>query len=91
MKNIHAYLENGTNYALCNYMISDGKGYEEEKKEFIKVINASKNAIEACSTLNNHKWTYDKFKPYKMIENGFIIKATDCWGNNSYIKVTKEG
>ena len=90
MKKIYAYTSNGINYALCNYMISDGKGYEAEAEEFKRVINASKTATDTCNKLNNHKWTYDKFKPYKTIGNGFIIMATDVWGNKSYIRITEE-
>lgn len=88
MKKISAHLPNETNYALCNYMISDGKGYEAEAEEMKRVINASKDVNEACSKLNAHKWTYDKFEPsVRRIRNGYVIKATDSWGNISYIKV----
>ena len=88
-KKVFAYTKQGIALSLSNFMISNGKGYEEERKEFKRVVNASKTAEETCRNLDNHKWTYVRFNPYKTIENGYIISATDYMGNVDYIKITE--
>lgn len=77
--------------SLSNYMPACHEGTIEAIKEFKRTINSQPMDVEEiCDALNNHRWTCDRFEPYRPLDDGFIIKATDCWGNEDLIYITEK-
>lgn len=80
--------------SLSNYMPGCREGKDAARNEFIKTIQRVPsaygfNAAAICRALNNHKWTTEKFKPYRPLTNGVSILATDPWGNEDIIEITE--
>ena len=77
--------------SLSNYMPKCDKGYTEAYREMKRTINNQPMDVAAiCKALNNHRWTTERFEPYRPIDNGFLIKATDPWGNEDLIRITED-
>lgn len=77
--------------SLSNYMAGCTEGYAEAKKEFRNTVNSQPmDPVKICNALNNHKWTTGTFKPYRPIDNGFILITTDFCGNEDLIYITEE-
>lgn len=89
MKKVIAYNASRITMALSNYMPGCMEGYAEAKNEFLRVVRTCKSAEQACKELNNHRWTVDRFSPFSVLPNGFILRAVDCYGNVSMIKITE--
>lgn len=77
--------------ALSNYMPACNEGHSKATAEFIQTIESQPMDVEKiCRALNNHRWTCDRFEPYRPLDDGFIIKATDCWGNEDLIYIREQ-
>lgn len=77
--------------SLSNYMPRCGEGTLARAYALRNTINAQPMDPESiCRALNNHKWTTDRFEPYRPLDNGIAIKATDCWGNEDIIEIREE-
>lgn len=84
---VTAKLANGINYALSNYIdCSKGNGVYD----LIDIIeDADGNPEEAVRMLNKCNRICDKFSTHRKLIDGFILCATDCWGNKSFITIRR--
>ena len=85
---ITASLSNGIPSSLSNYIDgSKGNGIYEL---YEIMEQADGNAETAARLLNAHKYTYDKYEPFKSFNGGFILRVTDYFGNKHFMTVKKE-
>ena len=77
-------LKSGIPMNLGNYM--DGNA-----AEFRRVVNEQPmNATAICDALNDHPWTYDKFRPFSQSDGCITIVVTDGFGNKDLIKIAEQ-
>lgn len=77
--------------SLGNYMAGCREGHERATQEMIATINGQPmNPKAICEALNNHRWTTNIFKPYRPLDNGFLLIAVDPWGNEDIIRITEK-
>ena len=79
--------ENRINLCLSNFMYT-GKGYEADIQEMRNTINRQPMDPEKiCRALNQHPRCTERFKPYKIIDSGFILESTDPWNNKHLLYI----
>ena len=77
--------------ALSNYMAGCREGFEVARQELIDTIEAQPMDVMAvCKALNSHRWTTERFEPYRPLDYGFSIIATDPFGNQDIIQIIEE-
>jgi hypothetical protein len=92
MRKITAYGRNNRiPMSLSNYMPGCRKGIKVARQEFIDTISRQPMDAKAiCKALNGHRWTADKFQPFKESEDVIQLIATDPWGNEDIIRIAEE-
>lgn len=75
---------------LSKYMSSCPKGAARAHWEMVGVINDQPTAEAICEELNEDPWTSYNFRPYRTLDNGFLLIATDPWGNEDIIQITED-
>ena len=80
------------NKSYANYMtLAHGNGYTASAMYFKNIVNDQPlNASLICKALNDSEWTICSFKPYRPVNDGVSIIATDAWGNEDVIKITEK-
>ena len=82
--------ETGIRQSLSNFVATSGKGYTEDAKYLVNVIEEiGFDGKKIAKILTDDKRVFGEWELKQESEQKIIVKTVDCWENKQYLQITK--